>query len=191
MRCRSARNEVVIMHNVRSVLAAAGTLMIICALVVAALGVTNLVTEGPIAENERIATEQACKKVLSTATTFEALAPTSIQGVTEVYKGIAADGTTVGYVVKTTTKGKGSDFVMMTGVSSEGAVVGIEVVSNNETAGYVNTVKKGGLFDRLLGADIAALASVDGVSQATKTSGAVLSGVELALAAVEEVSARG
>lgn len=178
------------MHNVRSILTAAGTLMLICALVVAALGLTNLVTEGPIAENERFATEQACKQVLPSATAFESLALTDIEGVTEIYKA-TADGTTVGYVVKTTTKGKGSDFVMMTGVSAEGAVVGIEVVSDNETAGYVNTVRKGGLFDRLLGADNGTLSSVDGVSQATKTSGAVLSGVELALAAVEEVSMRG
>ncbi len=190
MRCPSARNEVVSMRNAGAIFKAAVTLMLICALVVAALAVTNLVTEGPIADNERAATDSACRAVMPTATAFEAINAPDMEGVLEMYKA-TADGAFVGYVVKTSTKGKSSGFVLMTGVSSEGTVVGLEVVSDEETAGYVGNVRKGGLFDRLTGADAAAAAQVDAVAQATKTSGAVINGVKLALAAAEEVSTRG
>ncbi|MBQ3069207.1 MAG: FMN-binding protein [Clostridia bacterium] len=177
------------MRNVSTILKATVTLTLICALVVAALAVTNLVTQGPIAENERLATETACKTVMPSATAFEPI-EIARDGVLEMYKA-TADGETVGYVVKTSTKGKGNAFVLMTAVSVDGAVVGLEVVSDNETAGYVNKVKSGGLFEALNGTDAATVGEVDAVAQATKTSSAVLSGVKLALEAVGEVSTLG
>ena len=126
---------------------------------------------------------------MPSASAFEPL-EVAFEGVEELYKA-TADGATVGYVVKTSTKGKGNDFLLMTGVSADGKVVGLEVVSDNETAGYVNNVKKGGLFDRLTCADASSVGEVDAVSQATKTSTAVLDGVKIALQAVKEVTTHG
>ena len=74
----------------------------------------------------------------------------------------------------------------MTGIAADGRVTGVTVTDDNETAGYVDKVKKGGLFDAFrdkettdggftLGEDI------DGISQATKTSRGVTEGVNKAV----------
>ncbi|MBQ4616905.1 MAG: FMN-binding protein [Clostridia bacterium] len=178
------------MRNVKSIAVAALTLTLICAVVVAALAGTNLLTKGPIAENERLATENACKAVMPTAATFETVDGTFADGVVAVYEGKDADGASTGYVVKTSTRGKSKDLVLMTAVAADGTVYGIEVVSESETAGYMNKVKKGGLFDRLVGVS-EECGAVDGVAGATKTSNGVKDGVALAVDAVKEVVANG
>ena len=178
------------MRNVKSILIAALTLTLICAAVVAALAATNLLTKGPIEENARVATDNACKAVMPTAASFEERNGTFAEGVLAVYEGKDADGVSLGYVVKTTTRGKSKDLVLMTAVAADGTVCGIEVVSESETAGYMSKVQKGGLFDRLVGASDE-VGAVDGVSGATKTSNGVKDGVALAVEAVKEVVANG
>ena len=178
------------MRNVKSILIAALTLTLICAVVVAALAATNLLTKGPIEENERVATDNACKAVLPTAASFETVDGAFAEGVLAVYEGKDADGTSLGYVVKTTTRGKSTDLVLMTAVAADGTVSGIEVVSESETAGYMSKVQKGGLFDRLVGVSDE-VGAVDGVSGATKTSNGVKDGVALAVDTVKEVVANG
>lgn len=181
------------MRNVKSIIAAVLTLTIITAAVVAALGLTDLLTKDIIAKQAADATTQACKTVMPTADEFigmdvSALSEgTSSRGVLAVYK--AKKGETVcGYVVKTSTNGKSSGLEVMTGIDMNGAVVGVEVLSNGETAGYVDTVTKGGLLDRLKGVQGSA-SSVDAVSQATKTSNGIKDGVSLALQVYKEVTA--
>ena len=95
----------------------------------------------------------------------------------------------VGYVVKTSTKGKSKNFVMMTGVTVDGRINNLSVVSQAETAGYVN--KAASVFEGLVGKDAQTQAEVDAVSNATKTSNAVLAGARLALETVKEVQANG
>lgn len=177
------------MNHVRSILGAAIALMLICGVTVAALAATNLLTKDTIAAAEKEATNEACQAVLPAATSFEMLEGTWQDGVLEVYEGSDGDAV-VGYVVKTETVGKSSGLVVMTGVDADGAVGGVQVVSNSETAGYVDTVTEGGLLDRLLGVTGSA-DTVDGVSQATKTSNGIKNGVSLALATVEEVQGNG
>lgn len=177
------------MRNVKEILTAALALTIICTVVVAALAGTNLLTKDTIAAQEAEATNAACAQVLSSATVFESVDGPWADGVLEVYK--ATDGDTLcGYVVKTSTVGKSSGLVVMTGVTLDGVVSGVEVVSDNETAGYVDDVIAGGLLDRLVGAG-KDTADVDGVSMATKSSNGIKNGVKLALETVQEVIANG
>ena len=81
----------------------------------------------------------------------------------------------------------------MTGLDTAGTVTGVQVTADNETAGYVDKVKKGGLFDAFrdkettdggftLGEDI------DGISQATKTSRGVTEGVNKAVAYYRQIT---
>jgi len=178
------------MRNLKSIAGSALMLTLICGVVVAALAATNLLTADTIAASEAAATKEACLTVLPSAETFEAVSEIQADGVQEVYEGKAGDGTTTGYVVKTSTVGKASGLVVMTGIDMNGTVCGVQVVSDGETAGYVDTVKKGGLLDRLTGITGDA-ASVDGVSQATKTSNGIKKGVQLALTVFEEVNGNG
>ena len=178
------------MRNVKSILGAALVLTAICAVVVAALAATNLLTADTIAAAQEKATNEACAAVLDTASSFAVLDGKWQDGVETVYVGTAADGVTVGYVVKTSTTGKSSGLIVMTGIATDGTVSGVRIVEDSETAGYTDTVEKAGLLDRLTGihGDVAA---VDGVSTATKTSNGIKNGVELALAVYEEVSVGG
>ena len=164
-------------------------LALICGVVVAALAGTNLLTADTIAAAERAATDEACAAVLPSAERFSLQEGDFADGVIEVYEGSSEDGAVSGYVIKTSTVGKSSGLIVMTGIDMKGCVCGVRVVSDGETAGYVDTVTKGGLLDRLTGItdDVQA---VDGVSQATKTSNGIKKGVELALTTFEEVSGR-
>ena len=66
------------------------------------------------------------------------------------------------------------------------------VTSDNETAGYVDKVEKGGLLTALQGKNAKALefgVDVDGVSQATKTSKGIVNAVNQAIAYFDQVTA--
>ena len=177
------------MRNVKDIVIAALALTAICAVTVAALAGTNLLTADTIAASEQAATEAACREVLPDAAAFETVDGAFADGVLEVYRAAAADGAVCGYVVKTSTVGKSSGLVVMTGVAADGTVAGVAVVSDSETAGYVDTVTKGGLLSRLKGVTDAQ--TVDGVSQATKSSNGIKNGVALALETVKEVDIDG
>lgn len=177
------------MRNGKSILVAALTLTIITAAVVAALGLTDLLTKDTIEQQAVAATNDACKTVLPAADSFTLKDGDWADGVIAVYEARKGD-TLCGYVIKTSTNGKSSGLEVMTGIDMKGAVMGVEVVANGETAGYVDTVKNGGLLERLKGVTGSA-ASVDGVSQATKTSNGIKDGVTLALQTFKEVTANG
>lgn len=180
------------MRNVKEIAVAALSLMIICAVVVAALSGTNLLTKDIIAAQELAATNAACRDVMPQGVAFTPLGGDEpfADGVLEVYEAADDSGAVVGYVVKTTTVGKSSGLVVMTGVAADGTVSGVAVVSDSETAGYVDKVKDGGLLERLIGVS-GDVSSVDGVSQATKSSNGIKNGVALALTVFAEVSGNG
>lgn len=175
--------------NGKSILIAVLTLTVITVVIVAALGFTDLLTKDTIAQQSAAAANEACKTVMPTADSFAEKEGKWKDGVLAVYEA-KKDDAVCGYVVKTSTNGKASGLEVMTGIDLNGAVVGVEVVANGETAGYVDTVVKGGLLDRLKGVTKNA-AAVDGVSQATKTSNGIKEGVSLALQVFEEVKANG
>lgn len=178
------------MRNVKSILGAAVALTVICAVVVAALAATNLLTADTIAAAQEQATNEACAAVLPDADHFARMEGEWQDGVIEVYSGTAENGDTLGYVVKTSTAGKSSGIIVMTGIAADGTVSGVQVIEDNETAGYIDTITKAGLLDKLTGIS-ENVSEVDAVSTATKTSNGVKNGVALALAVVEEVSANG
>ncbi len=189
MRYRLARNEVsAVAKHIKDIALAALALTLICAVVVAALAGTNLLTMDTIAAIEQQATDAACSAVLP-ADSYTVLDTVEKDGVLAVYEA-QKDGVRHGYVVKTSTVGKSSGLVVMTGITADGVVSGVTIVEDGETAGYTDTVKRGGLLDRLCGISADATV-VDGVSQATKTSSGVKNGVQLALDVFKEVSANG
>lgn len=174
--------------HIKEIALAALALTLICAIVVAALAGTNLLTRDTIAAIELEATNAACNEVLA-ADSYTLLEGAWANGILEVYE--AQNGEAIcGYVVKTSTVGKSSGLVLMTGITMDGAVSGVAIIDDSETAGYIDTVTKGGLLERLRGVT-ANTAGVDGVSQATKTSDGIKDGVDLALSVFEEVSTVG
>lgn len=169
--------------NSKDILVSAGALMVIAGVVTAALAGTNALTEGVIARRAE-ETENAARRQVIDADSFEKASLTD-EGEEVVYYIAQKDGATVGYVFTTVTTGKSSGLTVMTGLDAEGTVTGVQVTADNETAGYVDKVTDGGLLDAFKGQNapggFVLGETVDGVSQATKTSRGVVSGVNLAV----------
>ena len=158
--------------------------MVIAGVTTALLAGTNLLTKDTIAQRNEEIENQTRLQVLA-ADSFEA-ATVEVDGEEMTYyKGIKG-GETVGYVFTVTTSGKSSGLVVMTGVDIDGVVTGVAVTDNNETAGYVEKVEKGGLLNAITGRS--SVDGVDTVSQATKTSKGILHGVESALEVYQAIA---
>lgn len=127
----------------REVLKLAGVLFIITALAAVILGFTNIATAGKIEEQQELENLLARQEALSIAKDFEkvdskelneTLKTTEFGIITEVYSG-NKDNEVVGYTIKSTPSGYGGDIGVITGISLEGKVTGIKIVSHQETPG--------------------------------------------------------
>ncbi len=166
------------MKNLGSILISALALTLIAGIATAALAFTNAKTKDIIAESNAKAANEARRAVLSEAESFEERT-LSADGKTVVYHAALKGGEEVGYVFTVVSSGKGSGLTVMTGVDTHGTVTGVAVTEDNETAGYIDKVTDGGLFDSLKGRT--STDGVDAVSQATKTSKGILKAVDTAL----------
>lgn len=179
-------------RNIRDILISSVSLAVIAGVVTAALAGTDALTKNTIAQRNEQAETEARLQVIE-AESFEKQALTDAEGKEIVYYAARKGAETVGYVFTVTSTGKSSGLVVMTGIAADGRVTGVTVTDDNETAGYVDKVKKGGLFDAFrdkettdggftLGEDI------DGISQATKTSRGVTEGVNKAVAYYRQIT---
>ena len=179
-------------RNIRDILISSVFLAVIAGVVTAALAGTDALTKNTIAQRNEQAETEARLQVIE-AESFEKQALTDAEGKEIVYYAARKGTETVGYVFTVTSTGKSSGLVVMTGIAADGRVTGVTVTDDNETAGYVDKVKKGGLFDAFrdkettdggftLGEDI------DGISQATKTSRGVTEGVNKAVAYYRQIT---
>ncbi len=166
--------------SLRDIFTAAGALMLIAGLVTAALAGTNALTTSAIQKRQEEEANAARRQVMD-ADSFEARTLAWETDEVTYYVG-TKDGATVGYVFTVVTTGKSAGLTVMTGITSDGAVSGVVVTENEETAGYVDKVVGDGLLDRLKGqTDVAGIQAVDGTSTATKTSDGIKRGVEQAM----------
>jgi electron transport complex protein RnfG len=130
----------------REILRLALILFTISAITAFLLGGTNYVTKDLIAEQIRIQNESARKVVLKDADTFEQMdaneLKTLIDGlgfenpdiIEEAY--IGKKGTDIiGYTFKSLPKGYGGPVTVLTGISTDGTITGIQIVSHTETPG--------------------------------------------------------
>lgn len=124
--------------NFKSVFAPTAVLLVICVAVSAALAGTNLLTKDQIAAQQLQKAEESRKVVLQAADSFEA-ADAGNAG--EYYIGKSGNET-VGYVFETSSKGYGGDVRVMTGISAEGAITGVIILSHGETPGLGANAEK-------------------------------------------------
>ena len=126
--------------NAKSVLAPAAVLLVICILVSAALAGTNLLTRDCIAEAAAKKAEESRMVVLPQAETFEEL--------DGHYAGVDGSGNSVGYVFETEGKGYGGTVKVMTGISAEGNITGVVILSHGETPGLGANAEKESFRDQ-------------------------------------------
>ena len=105
------------------------SLFIICIVITAALAFTNAVTSTKIAENEKQAQQQSMTIVCPEAKSFE-LVTESSDG--SLYKGLTDSGDVAGYAVSTVASGYGGQIKVMTGFSTDGSIINIDVYYNDD-----------------------------------------------------------
>lgn len=128
-----------------SILKDALILFLITVIAGALLGLVNQITLEPIAASELKAKEEAYQVVFADSSKFEEnseiddkLASATFDGaeVTEILEAKDADGNTSGYVMSLTAKeGYGGDITFTIGVTVEGTMTGLSILSHSETAG--------------------------------------------------------
>ncbi len=156
--------------NVKSIV----VLTAICGVISLLLAATNALTAPIIEKNQNAAANEALKVVMPNGTDFEKMDISSFElpaTVNEVHK--EAGG---GYVVKLTTTGYGSGFVIMCGVNADGTVSGAVCLSSNETLGHEKT-----FGDNFAGKNSEGVDAVDTISGATKTTAAYRDAVKDAI----------
>ena len=176
------------------------TLFVTCVVVAALLGLVDNVTRDKIAAINWENTVAAMKAVVADpdATTFsdalentEAMSAAALAGggtLDSVYE-VQVGGASAGYAIKVVASGSQGKIEMMVGVDGEGAVTGVSIVDNAETAGIGSKVmeNQNGVLDQFIGksaADgtLAVGTNVDAITGATVSSKGVTAGVNAALA---------
>ncbi|MBR5804802.1 MAG: RnfABCDGE type electron transport complex subunit G [Clostridia bacterium] len=179
-----------------------GKLLVIAAVAGLALGLTNAMTEGPIAQQriQEANTARAC--VLPAAEGgFEELDNTNAE-LDEIYKGLTSGGETAGYTGKITVRGYGGPIEVTVGVDMSGTITGISVGGSDfsETAGLGAKTKDAAFTDQFAGLsaeDLPGIAVkadggvIDAVSSATISSRAVSKGVRTVCEALTELIKEG
>jgi electron transport complex protein RnfG len=128
-------------------------LLFFCVVAAFALGLTNEVTKGPIAENIAEANRQSRIAVFPDASSFTLIASAdeTVEGyephanaksfmdehpvVSEVYLALDEAGSSIGFVIKTLPNGYGGAVTTIIGFTNEGVITGVRVADHQETPG--------------------------------------------------------
>ena len=175
------------------------------------LGVVNDITKEPIAQQEQKAKNEACQNVFAAADSFEAqeladsaqieqvLADAGISGadIDELKAAKDASGALLGYVITVTDhEGYGGDIQFSMGITNEGTLNGISLLSISETAGLgmrAGEVLVPQFSDKNVSrftytkTGATADSEIDAISGATITTNAVVNGVNAGLAYFDKI----
>ena len=102
------------------------SLFLICLVVTALLALTNNVTADKIGENEQASKEQSMQNVCPEAKSFDEIDKDVL------YLGKDSDGNPVGYAISTATQGYGGQVKVMTGIDTNGSIIGVDVFYNDD-----------------------------------------------------------
>lgn len=177
------------------------------------LGLVYEVTKNPIAEANAKAKQEAYQRVYPDAKEFAAdeaiekkvkdsvhfLSNNALDGavISEVLIANDESGNGIGYVVSFVAKeGYGGDISLSMGMTNEGEITGLEVLSASETAGLGANCTKADFKDQFKGKNVDAIEytkdgatadnQIDAISGATITTKAVTKGVNAAISFLKQ-----
>jgi len=140
-------NKDMVMNEKKVMLKEAGILFAITLIAGLVLGFVYELTKEPIRLQEELAIQRACQEVFQEASSFEALSYIPGEALADeldrmgveigtVYEAVDPAGTHLGYVLETTTsEGYGGNITLYLGVTNEGELNGISILSIAETPG--------------------------------------------------------
>ena len=173
----------------------AGILLLIAAVAAALLGIIHDVTAGPIATKSAATQAAAMQEVFPDAESFETVEDAPLSGtISAVNVAKDASGSDAGYVITVAPSGFGGPITTMVGVTADGTVTGISVLSLSETPGLgarATEEGEGSFKSQFEGFSGNLAVTKDGgdivpITSATITSRAVTSGVKEAVDLVAE-----
>ncbi len=171
------------------------SVVVVCAVAAGGLALTYSVTKDRIAVQDRLAREKALKAGVPGALTFEPVSEAAVAAAQQaagevivygVYEA-KSDGETVGWGVEVGPRGYGGPIRMVVGLDRDGKVVGVSIVSMNETPGLGSQiVERKSFFKQFVGVNAetveADMKKLDMITGATKSSRGARHGVEAAAA---------
>ncbi len=180
------------------------------------LGFVYDITKEPIRVQEEKTKQEAYLQVFPSAVKFEednsidlANAPQVLENagckeaqIDEVLTAQDTSGTVLGYVMRVTTKeGYGGDISFSMGITKDGVLNGIEILSINETAGLGMKAKEDEFQNQFAGKQVAQFTytksgstadyEIDAISGATITTNAMVNGVNAGLAYFASIDVNG
>lgn len=164
-------------------------LLIIAATAGLILSVAHSVTMKPILAKEKEEKESAMKLVLHEAESFETVKIDKSEEVLGAEAGIK-DGKKIGYCINVSSKGYGGPINMMIGISEDGKIEGVRILSLSETPGLGSKTQEPEFIDQFKDKQAAELSvvkdtasdnQIQAVSGATISSTAVTNGVNNAI----------
>lgn len=181
------------MSNTKEIIRVGFVLFVITALSALLLAFANQKTAPLIKENNRIKTENSMRTVLCDADSFEKL-DFEGEGVVETYAA-KAGADVVGVCVVTEANGYGGAIRVVTGVSADNKVTGIDILSHGETPGLGANATGDSFKSQYTGKTAGIGVSkgnakdneINAMSGATITSKAVTAAVNTALEAAGEI----
>lgn len=171
-----------------------GILFLIAAISAGVLAFLNDSTKDLIAKNEAMAatSPEVLEAVMPGSVMFNDYADAALVETIKSENGkfvnlqTAVDGSNneLGYVVRTfsTVAGYGGDMELFVGISPEGKITGVNVVSHSETSGLGSRTTEPGFTSQFAGKDATAeITDFDAITGATKSSKSFLSAVNNAI----------
>ena len=146
----------------------------------------NALTAEKIAANAEAEKRAAISGIFGEGISTE-LYPEAFDGITELYT-VTLNGLPVGYAAQVNPMGFGGEMNVMVGVSADGTVAGVKLISHSETPGLGNRVGEEAHTSKYIGQNGDSL-SVDAITGSTVSSKALMSGVKTALSVFNTVYA--
>jgi electron transport complex protein RnfG len=150
-------------------------LSIICAVASGLLAGVNFLTKSKIIAQEQNEQENSLQEVMPEGRDFEAV---KSNGEVIYYKAYDKDKRLVGIAFQASAKGYSSDIVSMVGLTKEGEITAIKILSQNETPGLGARVAEPAFVGQFAHKNIPGLGEVQAITGATISSKAVIYAVK-------------
>ncbi|MFA4888120.1 MAG: RnfABCDGE type electron transport complex subunit G [Candidatus Omnitrophota bacterium] len=160
------------------------TLAVICVAASASLAIVNKITSPRIIAQAQAEEQSSLKEVMPQAESFLAVKPKE-----EVlyYKALDKQGKFLGVVFKAAAKGYSSVIETIAGMTKQGVITDIKVISQNETPGLGARVTENSFTDSFKNKPIEVMGEIQAITGATISSQAVIEAVKTKAAEIKEL----
>lgn len=158
-------------------------LFCICTVCAGLLGATFLLTKEPIAVNEKNTIDLKLVSIYGEEAVFDYDTPVPEgQSAEAVYIAKNQDNAVIGYAVRVLSRGFSDDIDLIVGFNADRSIRKVEIVALSETAGLGSLVQEEDYLAQYGGksGELVLKEDIDAISGATRSSRAVLDGVNLA-----------